>query len=498
MHNQDPFLNGHSKNSYTTLQDNVQAVKEVVSVVEPTLGPKGLDVMLVDQDGNLIVTNDGSTILSMMKIDHPVSRMLIKVADAQQKRIGDGSTTATLLAASLVEEGAHQVMKGIPIIKVINGIQKGVTLAINKLKEHAYAIQGLGDEWLHRIAFTASRGYEDIALSVMDAIQLIGEEQLKKREIRLSDAIVTHPNAEGIVFAGVVIKQSRTHANMPSVKERCKILVLTDDLMPPEQQSEDEWHETLQQQLQKISQHSVGVILTSGRIHPLAIEMLIELGIMTLVDVQEDELLRVAEHTGTQPIRSTALQDMEKDLSEILGYAEEAEDDQLLNWVRISGGGGKREATILLGGSTDEVIQERERICKDVSSAVQAAVRGGFVPGGGAIELAIARELEQYIDKIPGLERYGISVVAESLHRPIAQVVTNAGYNSLEKLELVKRAQQSKKISSLGFDCDRGHVVDMLEVGVVDPLLIKLNALATAAEVSTAILRIHTIIPTKK
>ena len=160
----------------------------------------------------------------------------------------------------------------------------------------------------------------------------------------------------------------------------------------------------------------------------------------------------------------------------------------------MSGGRGKPFATILVGASTEEVVGERERICKDAASAVQAAVRGGFLPGGGAAELALAREVEKYRDSVQGMERFGVAAVAEALHRPMAQVVANAGFNPLEKVEAVKALQLKRQSDSLGIDCDRGNVADMIEMGVVDPVPVKYHALQAAGEVSTAILRIHTIV----
>jgi chaperonin GroEL (HSP60 family) len=143
------------------------------------------------------------------------------------------------------------------------------------------------------------------------------------------------------------------------------------------------------------------------------------------------------------------------------------------------------------------VVEERERICKDAASAVQAAVRGGFVPGGGAIELAVAREVEKFRDTVQGMERFGVSAVAEALQRPMSQVVANAGFNPLEKIEAVKALQLKRQSDSLGIDCDRGSVADMIEMGVVDPLPVKAHALKAAGEVATAILRIHTVVKMK-
>lgn len=468
-----------------TLQEHVKAIKKIVSVVEPTLGPKGLDVMLVDQDDQPMITNAGSVILSNMKIEHPVGKLLTNVAEAQQKKVGDGTTTATLLTAALVEEGCKQALRGIPVIKVIAGIEKGISFALKKCQEWAYGLQGINDQWLQHIAMTASRNYEDIALSVVDAAQIVGQKRLERRDFRLTKCIVPHPGAESIVFAGLFIKQPRNHVQMPTMIEKARLLLIENDFVPTK--------ESLERILAQMPVE-VNVLLVGGELHPRIEELCVKRGVLTVSHIDRTTLAQVAKHTRAQMLRSELLQGQEIQWDEVLGLCEEVEEDQLLGWVRIGGGTGRPEATILLGGSTETILQERERISRDVASAVQAAVRGGFVPGGGSVELAIARELEHYAETLSGLERYGISVVAEALNRPISQMIENAGYQALEKVEIVKRAQQSKQSPSLGFDCDRGHVVDMLEVGVVDPLLIKLNALRTAKEVAIAILRIHSTV----
>ena len=504
MPEKDPY-HFDQKNFFSTLESNVNAIKSVSSIVETTIGPKGLDTMMVDEAGNSLVTNAGAAILSKMKIDHPVARMIVKVAHAQQKKVGDGTTTATLLTAALVEEGAKQILRGVPTQKVVAGIEQGIDFAVKKITEHSYAIQGLEDEWLNRIALTASRGNEDLTLSVIDAAQMIGLEKLMDKRFRLADCVVAHSQADSIVFMGIFVQQSRMNPQMPTYKKDVSVLTLNDAL-EPELLTKDalctEAGISKQEQLmdefkaicKKIVELKIGLVVASGSVHRLAEEILTDADVIVVPNVDPQNLVQVAEHTGARPIKRNSLHKSAKDLQSLLGSCEEVEDDELLNWIRISGGQGKESATILIGAATEEVVEERERICKDTASAVQAAAREGFVPGGGSIELAVACELEQYVHKIQGLERYGISVVAEALHRPIYHVIANAGFNPLEKIEEIKRAQKKTHTFSLGLHCDNGAVSDMIELGVVDPLLIKCNALQTAAEVSTTILRIHNMV----
>ncbi|HWJ03894.1 MAG TPA: TCP-1/cpn60 chaperonin family protein, partial [Verrucomicrobiae bacterium] len=162
--------------------------------------------------------------------------------------------------------------------------------------------------------------------------------------------------------------------------------------------------------------------------------------------------------------------------------------------VRILSGAGKPMATVLVGAATAEVVGERERIAKDAASSVQAAVQAGVVPGGGAVELALAREVERVRQDTRGMAAYGVLCVVEALKRPFTQIVLNAGFNPLEKLGDVIAAQVEMHKDSLSVDCDSGEVVDMMENGVVDPALVKIHALKAAGEVAEAILRIDTII----
>lgn len=502
MPEKDPY-HFDQKRLFSILESNVNAIKSVSSIVETTIGPKGLDTLMVDDDGNSLVTNAGAAILSKMKIDHPVARMIVNVARAQQKQVGDGTTTATLLTAALVEEGAKQILRGVPTQKVVAGIEQGINFAIKKITERSYAIQGLEDEWLNRIALTASRGNEDLTLSVIDAAQMIGLEKLMDKRFRLADCVVAHSQADSIVFMGIFVQQSRMNPQMPTFKKGATVLILADSLEPElltegalcteagitkQEQLMDEFVEICK----RIAELKIGLVVTTGSVHRRAEEILTDADVIVVPNVDEKTLVRVAEHTGARPIKRNGLR--KQDLTAMLGSCEEVEDDELLNWIRISGGKGKEFATILVGAATEEVVEERERICKDTASAVQAAAREGFVPGGGAVELAVAFELEQYVHKIQGLERYGISVVAEALHRPIYHVIANAGFNPLEKIEEIKRNQKKTHSFSLGLNCDNGMVSDMIELGVVDPLLIKRNALQTAAEVSTTILRIHNMV----
>ena len=494
--------------SLAALMTNANAVRAITAAVEGTIGPKGLDTMLVDSSGEVIITNDGVTILDKMEVNHPAANMMINIAKAQQAEVGDGTTTATIMAGGLVSEGVNQVLRGVPIARVIEGVKYGIACALEQIKLHAREINDVNDPILHNIAMIAGREYEDIADLVVGAARLIGFDKLCENNFKLSDIIIAEAGADNEVFMGVILHKERMNQDMPLTVSQAKVLVIDDALEPEE--IEDEALNTeagfkLYRELQcefkdninKIIELGVKVVLVDRGVNGVAEEILTDAGIMVIQRVPAEDLRRGAEHVGARMIKRTGLK---KDLAEInkyIGNADTVYEDEKLEHIRILGGTGKPMATILVGAATAEVVGERQRIAKDAASSVQAAIKNGYVPGGGSTEIAVSRAVEQSRGNVKGMSAYGVDCVIHALRRPLAQIVENAGYNPLEKVEEVVAAHGNQGLDSLGVDCDTGEIVDMLLLGVVDPVKVKLHAVKAAGEVAVAILRIDTIIKKK-
>lgn len=499
-----------AEGSSTALEMNVNAIKAVAGAVQGTIGPKGLDTMLVDQFGDVVITNDGLTILNLMEVNHPAAKMLINIAKAQQEEVGDGTTTATIMAGELVNEGLNQVRQGVPVAKVIEGLRKGSKKTLELIKENSRQIQGLNDPVLHKIALVAGREYEDIANLVVEAAQMVGKEKLEEPSFKLADTIKAIEGAENQVFLGVILNRERINKQMPkSFEDNVKILIIDDALEPEEIEDEAlateagfnkylQIREEFKNNIFKIIDLGVNVVLVDRGVDDLAEEILHDAGIMVVSRVAHRELNNAAEHTGAKMIKRTGLKKSLQDIEKNIGFAQKVYEDEKLEHIRILKGKGKPIATIIVSASTKEVVGERERIAKDAASAVQASVRGGYVPGGGSIELALARDMEQLQKDMKGMGAFGVKCVVAALKRPFLQIVANAGFNPLEKLGDVTQAQVEQKINSLAIDCEGGQVTDMLEIGVVDPTLVKMHALKAASEVAEAILRIDTIIRKKE
>ena len=487
------------------LYTNVTAVRAIASAVEGTIGPKGLDTLLVDRFGEVVITNDGITILTKMDVNHPAARMVINAAKAQEEEVGDGTTTATIMAGAMLTEGVNQAVKGVPVTRIIEGVRKGIKRAIEAIEAKSRPLSGLDDPLLAQVALVAGREHEDIARLVVAAALMVGMDKLLDPKFRLSDTVLAEEGAANEVFLGVIVDKERVNQQMPKEITGARLLIVDDALEPEEiedgalgTESGFSRYMELQQEfrdnLGKLVGMGVNVVLVDRGIESVAEEAFTDAGVLVLQRVSSREARQVAEHTGARPIKRTGLKKEPGDIEKYLGHASRVYEDEKLEHVRVLGGAGKPMATILVGAATEEVVGERERIAKDAASAVQAAARGGVVPGGGAIELAVVREVEVLRGAMRGMSAYGVECVTEALKRPMSQIVANAGFNPLEKVGDVIAAQLEKDSHTLAIDCDTGQIADMLKLGVVDPTLVKVHALKAAGEIAEAILRIDTII----
>ncbi len=490
------------------LLTNASAVRAIASAVEGTIGPKGLDTLLVDRFGEVVITNDGMTILTKMDVNHPAAKMVINTAKAQEEEVGDGTTTATIMAGGLLSEGVNQAARGVPVTRIIDGVKAGVKRAMQVVEEKAVKVRGVDDPLLHKVALVAGRDNEDIAELVVSAAKMVGKEKLLDQRFKLAETITAKEGAQNEVFAGIIVDKERLNEEMPESLDSPKVLAVDDALEPEEVEEEAlateagfqrylDLQEEFKANLAKVVGLGVRFIIVDKGISDIAEEALTDAGVIVVTRVSSAELRKVCEHTGARAIKRTGLKKPAEELVKYLGSADRVYEDQKLENIRVLGGKGKPMATILVGASTGEVRGERERICTDAASSVQAAVRGGVVAGGGAIELACAREVEKMRLSQKGMQAYGLLCVVEALKRPMAQIVANAGFNPLEKVGDAMARQTEDGNDNLAVDCDTGEIVDMLGIGVIDPAPVKSHALKAAMEIACAILRIDTIIKKK-
>ena len=490
------------------LLSNANAARLLAQTIEGTIGPKGLDIMMVGNLGDVVISNDGVTILRLMAINHPVARMIINAARFQQEQVGDGTTTATILAGALVAEGANQVMKGVPVTQVIEGIKLGVEWSVQSIADHSRNVTSVEDPVLFDVAVTAGRDQKDIAGLVLEGARIVGLPKLLDPEYRFHDAVIAREGAVSQVFMGTIVSRSPLNKDMPRELEDVRILVLDDSLAPEDIDNESRHTEAgfrqymenkkrYQDNIGKICTMGVNMVLADRSIDDIAEQAFTGADIMAVQRVSRRELDLLCKHSGARKLKRSGLDLPEDKLKYYLGSAARVQADDKLGCISVLRGGGWPQATVLVGAATEEVVDEKERIARDAAAAVQAALQKGVVPGGGAIEVWTARQLDRMAGEAKGMAAYGVQVVKEALLRPFACMATNAGFNPLEKISQVTAEQNQRGSGSMTLDCDNGNIIDAFSCGIVDPSLIKVHALKTAGEVATAILRINTIIKMK-
>lgn len=500
--------NQKTEDRFETLLNNANAARVISSAVEGTLGPKGLDIMMVDKFGDVVITNDGVTILKLMEVNHPAAHMIINAAKAQQHQIGDGTTTTTIMAGAIVAEGCQQVLKGVPVTKVIEGINQGIDYAVSLVEDNTILLGEKDTGLLYNVALVAARGQKDIANLVVEGAKQIGLKHLLKTDYKLSEAVFAEEFADNEVIKGIILNKKPLNQEMPTTMDELKILVIDDNLAPEELVAEAISTETgfnyflnakkrYQTNLMKIKELGVNVVIVDRAIDDIAEEYFTQVGIIALHRVSSREIERLCKYTGAQKVKRSSLNRSLDIINTYLGYAKAIKVDDKLEHTIIYGGQAENEVTIMLGAATEEVVEEKERMAKDAASAIQAAWQGGIVPGGGAIEIWAATQLEDIAKEFTGMTSYGVTCVKEAITRPFACIVENAGFNPLEKLGDIIAQQRKDNSSAIGLNCDSGEFMDVLKAGIVDAVPVKIHAIKAAGEVATAILRINTVIRMK-
>ncbi|MFP4497060.1 MAG: TCP-1/cpn60 chaperonin family protein [Vulcanimicrobiota bacterium] len=488
---------------------NTSAVRAITGAVEGTIGPKGLDTMLVDRSGDIIITNDGVTILDRMDVSHPAARMVINIARSQNEEIGDGTTTAVIMAGTLISEGLNHIIKGVPVTRVIDGINQGINFAMEEMQKRTIHLDSMADDPIRSVALIAGRGDNDVAEKVTRAAQLLGKERLLDPSFKFKEIINGVEGAQNELFEGIIVKKRPVNQAIPAVLENPLILCVGDwlDVEKPGEGSlntEIGFQRYIQQQeefmknVQKIIDLGIKAVFIEKSISSPAEELLTNSGVMAVTRVSWSQMKKICQQTGAVAVKTASLSRSTEEIKSWLGQAEKVMWNLKLNNIRIIRGKGSPTATFIVGAPTLEVLEEKERIAFDAASAVQAALKGGVVAGGGATELAISHKLVDYRSKVKGMVAFGIDCVVEALRKPMYQIILNAGFNPLEKVEEILAAQNSTGNYSLGLNCDTGEVDDMKEQNILDPAPVKMHALKAAVEVARAILRINTIIKMKE
>lgn len=491
---------------------NMMAGKVLAETVRTTLGPKGMDKMLVDGLGDIVVTNDGVTILKEMDIEHPAAKMLVEVAKTQEDEVGDGTTTAVIIAGELLKKAEELLDMDIhPSI-----VAMGYRQAAAKAQEILNLISFDADDrdTLLKVAMTAMTGKgsekarEPLAELVVDAVMQVEEDgEVEKDNINIQRISGESVNESQIVN-GVVVDKSRLDPGMPKQVENAKIALVkypievkdleTDakiSLTDPAQMQaflENE-EQMIKEMVDKIIASGANVLFCQKGIDDLAQHYLTREGIYAIKRVKKSDMHRIEKATGANLI--TNLDDLKpEDLGEAGLVYEKKIFDEILTFVEDSK--DPKAVSLILRGSTKHVAEEIERAVEDAIGVVASTVEDKkVVAGGGAPEIAISKGLKEFADSISGREQLAIAAFAEALEVVPRTLAENAGLDSIDALVDLRAAHE--KSFYMGLDVFQGDVVDMYQAGVVEPMRVKKQAIQSAAEASEMILRIDDMIATK-
>ena len=488
---------------------NIMAGKALAETIRTTLGPKGMDKMLVDGLGDIVVTNDGVTILKEMDIEHPAAKMLVEVAKTQEDEVGDGTTTAVIIAGELLKKAEDLLEMEIHPTIISMGYRKAAAKAQEILDE--ISIDASDRETLQNIAMTAMTGKgtekarKPLADLIVKAVQMVEEDgEVDKDHIninRIQGATVE----ESQIVNGVVIDKGRLDPAMPKTVEDARIALLkfpievksleTDakiKLTDPSQMAAfiEQEENMIRDMVDKVIDSGANVLFCQKGIDDLAQHYLAREGILAVKRVRKSDIERLEKATGARV--ATNLDDLRPEDLGIAGQVYEKKIfDEILLFVEDCV--DPKAVSIILRGSTKHVAEEVERAVDDAIGVVAATVEDGqVVAGGGAPEIAIAKGLKEYADTISGREQLAIGAFAAALEVVPKTLAENAGLDSIDALVDLRAAHE--KSAYMGLNVFTGDVTDMKEAGVIEPKRVKKQAIQSAAEAAEMILRIDDMI----
>ncbi|MDR0778516.1 MAG: TCP-1/cpn60 chaperonin family protein [Methanomassiliicoccaceae archaeon] len=496
--------------------NNIAAAKAVADTIRSTLGPKGMDKMLVDTIGDVVVTNDGVTILKEIDVQHPAAKMVVEVAKTQDDECGDGTTTAVVLAGELLKQSESLIDSNVHPTVITNGFKLASIKAIELLKEISVKTD---DKIIKRVAITAltgkSVGGEDEHLS--DLVIKAAKAVMDEGKVNV-DNIKIEKKVGGVIkdtymVEGIVIDKERVHPRMPKKVENAKIALLacpmeikktemdaqisiTDPASMAAFLAEEE--ATLKKMVDTIKAAGANVVLCQKGVDDLAQHYMAKQGIFGARRLKQTDLEALAKATGGKIIGNIS-EVTAKDLGNAKLVEERSIGTEEMTF--ITGCVNPKAVSLVLRGGTEHVMDEVERAIHDAIRVVGITIEDGkVVAGAGAPEIELALRISEYASSVGGREQLAIEAFAKALEIIPWTISENAGIDSIDTIIKLKTAHEKKGKDGryYGLDLDTGEAVDMLKKNVVEPLRVKTQAITSATEVANMILRIDDVIASRR
>jgi archaeal chaperonin len=505
-------------------QNNITAAKLVTQMVKTSLGPRGMDKMLVDTLGDVTITNDGATILKEIDVEHPAAKIMVEISKSVDNEVGDGTTSVVLLAGSLLEKAEELINKKVHPTLIVDGFRKSAEKAIELLKEIAEKIDPQDKEYLKKIATTSmsskltSTNSPELSNIVINAVLPILEksnEYNKKFKVDVDNIKVEKKPGGSIgdtkLINGIVLDKEVVHGGMPKRVENAKIVLLNCPLEiektefdakininNPEQiqQFINGENMMLKAMVDKISITEANVVLCQKGIDEMAQHYLAKSGILSVRRIKESDMFKLSKATGASLI--TNLDDLTQ---EDLGHANLVEERRIEGdkWVFVEECKNPKSVTILVRGGSQRVIDEVERSIHDAIMSVKDVVEYPYIiTGAGAPEAFLCHKLREWVNRLSGREQLSAEKFIEALESIPLTLAENAGMDPIDsKVQLHTKASTSNK-PKYGIDVIHGKISDVSVKEIFEPLAVKEQVINAATEASSMILRIDNVIASSK
>lgn len=499
---------------------NITAAKIIAETVRSTLGPRGMDKMLVDRLGGIVITNDGATILEEIDVRHPAAKIMVEIARTQDSECGDGTTTAVLLAGELLTEAEKLLALKIHPNIIISGYKKALAKSQELLQKFSLQVKLDEIDTLKKIAKSAIntkllQNLEDPLANI--AVQSVLRIQENRTDSSYADIdtvqIIKHQGqsiSDTALIEGIILEKELDHPEMIKKVENAKIALLDMPLeiektkfdteiritQPLQIKSYLDEEETLLRNMVKgICDIGANVVISQKGMTLLVEHLFAKNKILAIERVKKSEMTKIQRAVGGKVVSSIA------DLTpEILGNAGTVEEKLIgtKKMIFISNCQNPRSVSILIRGSIEHILHEVERSLIDAMSVIADIVKNNrYVAGGGSIEIELAKHLRQYATNFGGREQLAIEAFANSLEIIPKVLVENAGYNPIDILVKLRAKHNSEENKYIGFNVLNAEIIDMNEYGVLEPLLVKAQAIKSATEAASMILKIDDVVVAK-
>jgi thermosome len=502
-------------------RNNIMAARVVGEVLKTTLGPRGMDKMLIDSLGDITITNDGAAILNEIEVDHPAAKMMVEIAKTQDDMVGDGTTTAVVLAGELLKRAEELLDQNIHPTILVSGYRKAAQNAMETISKIAIPVDIEDRETLKKVAVTsmASKAVgpakEHLAEIAIDAVKQIAEKRGDRRIADIDNIQIIKKTGKSLLESqlinGLIIDKEAVHPGMPKKLENAKIALLDCPLeiekteisaeiriRDPNQMKAflDQETKMLKEMVDKIKATEANVVFCQKGIDDMAQHFLAKEGILAARRVKQSDMEKLARATDGRV--TTDLDDLTPQDLGGAGIIEERKigEDKMIFVEKCK---DPHSVAVLIRAGLERMVDEAERAMTDALSVVSDVVENNkIVAGGGAVEVEVAKELRNYATKVGGREQLAIEAFADAIEIIPRTLAENAGLEPIDIVVELRSAHEKKDGEHMGVNVFTGKIENMQENGVIEPLVVKEQAVKSAAESASMILRIDDVIAATK